>query len=166
MCCISLVATSFVHSIEMTFVTFSLLYGLGSSLAYTATMTLVESYFSKYVTMATGITMAGSSIGTLVMNPLAQALVTSHGWRTTFQILAAASLLAMGCSWTFKSAKRRQTDTGNKEKKMKSVWRTFKDFRMCQNKRYVVWVIGLCFIMFGYYIPYVHLVSEFLDYFV
>ena len=158
MCCVSLIATSFVQSIEMTFVTFSLLYGLGSSFAYTATMTLIENYFSKYVTMATGITMAGSSIGTLVMNPLAQALVTSHGWRTTFQILAAASLLALGCSWTFKTPKKRHSDTESKENK-KSIWKTFNDFRMCHNKRYVIWVVGLCFIMFGYYIPYVHLVS-------
>ncbi len=69
-CIVSLVSTSFAANINVMYFTFSILYGIGSSLAYTPTMCISDDYFKKYSSLATGITVAGSSVGTLLLSPL------------------------------------------------------------------------------------------------
>ena len=95
LCACSLLISSFAANLETLFGTFSLLYGVGTSLAYTPTMTIASDYFVKYVALATGIMCAGSSTGTLILSPVTQALISVFGWRNAMRVLSGMSIYAV-----------------------------------------------------------------------
>ena len=84
-CTVSLVTSSFAPNLGVLYASFSVMYGIGLCLAYTPTMCFAGIYFDRYQTVATGIMVAGSSTGTLVLAPIAQKLVSEYGWRTAFR---------------------------------------------------------------------------------
>ncbi|KAH3725478.1 hypothetical protein DPMN_051322 [Dreissena polymorpha] len=87
-CTVSLVASSFVTSLNVMFATFSFLYGIGTCMCTVPTMTITPAYFDKYLGVATGITVSGISFGTLLMSPLSQVIIVNDGWRTAFRVFA------------------------------------------------------------------------------
>ena len=170
-CSVSLFACSYVRSIEMMFVTFTFLYGFGACLAYTPTMCIAAEFFDKHMTVATGIMVAGSSSGTLVVSPISQSLIEVIGWRGAFRVLAAfqCTFCLLG-GFAFKPLPVAQTtspdhpDTSGEHIRLATskptlVKRIVKDFELWKNRVFVVWVTAMILVNFGYYIPYVHLVS-------
>ena len=85
-CAVSLFISSMAHSVEALFGTYSIIYGFGVAMAYTPTMVIALEYFDKYLTLATGIMVAGSSVGTLVFSPITQAMLDRVGWRHAYRI--------------------------------------------------------------------------------
>ncbi|HSN20267.1 MAG TPA: MFS transporter [Usitatibacter sp.] len=53
---------------------------------------LISRWFRSRMSTAMGIAYAGFGTGTLLIVPLAQYLIESHGWRTTYEILGIALL--------------------------------------------------------------------------
>lgn len=92
-CATSLIVSSFASSTTMMFVTFSIFYGVGTCMCTSPTMTITPEYFDKYLSIATGITVSGSSFGTLIMGPLSQVIIDHAGWRTAFRVYAGFCLL-------------------------------------------------------------------------
>ena len=58
-------------------------------------MVLVSRWFSGHQGMAAGITSAGIGLGIVAVVPLTQLLISSFGWRTAYEILAAITLLGI-----------------------------------------------------------------------
>lgn len=52
----------------------------------------VTCYFEKYRSLATGIAVCGSGLGTFIFAPLTEHLVTEYGWRGALLIIAAIVL--------------------------------------------------------------------------
>lgn len=157
-CSSSILAASFVHSIEMMFLTFSLFYGIGACMCITPIMTIATQYFDKYLTIAVGIITAGSSFGTLIYAPMSQALIDSIGWRNTFRCYAGLCSISAMCSLFIKPI---STVKKSDEEKLKSspLRRLIQDLKLWKNKVFVIWTLSITLVMFGFYIPYVHLVS-------
>ncbi|XP_033228377.1 monocarboxylate transporter 9 [Belonocnema kinseyi] len=61
--------------------------GFGFGLIYLPAIVSVTCYFEKYRSLATGIAVCGSGLGTLVFTPLLEYLVTSYGWRGSMIII-------------------------------------------------------------------------------
>ena len=59
-------------------------------------------YFSRYVSLATGIMTAGSSTGTLILSPIAQALTHNFGWRNAFRLFSILTFISTWSGWMFK----------------------------------------------------------------
>lgn len=156
---ISLLVTSLMPRLEYLFLTFSLLFGLGTSLTYTPTMCMAADYFNKYLTVATGLMVAGSSVGTLLMSPITQYSIASMGWRNSMRLHAGLMLLVYGTAYVFKPERVVQQTPGTI--KMPIVRRLVKDLQLWKDKVFIIWVLALFCAMFGYYIPYVHLVSTY-----
>lgn len=78
----------FAVSIEVLFITYGILAGIGFSMVYIPAVVIIGFYFEKYRALATGIAMCGSGVGTIVFAPLTDMLLKS-GWRFT--------LLIQGC---------------------------------------------------------------------
>jgi MFS family permease len=55
----------------------------------------VTCYFEKYRSLATGIAVCGSGLGTFVFAPLSEHLITEYGWRGALLIIAAIVLNCM-----------------------------------------------------------------------
>ena len=85
LCAVANLTSSFVTSFSFLYLSFSLVFGLGASLAVTCTVTVSQQYFDKYTTITMGVISSGSSFGTLVMAPLSQFLIDTVGWRNSFR---------------------------------------------------------------------------------
>jgi MFS family permease len=69
--------------------------GLGFGLIYLPAIVSVTCYFEKYRSLATGIAVCGSGMGTFIFAPLTEYLVTEYGWRGALLIIAAVVLNCM-----------------------------------------------------------------------
>jgi MFS family permease len=64
--------------------------GTTTSIPYSV---VVSRWFNRCRGLALGMTMAGLGVGAIVMPPLAQQLITDHGWRSAFAIVGGATLI-------------------------------------------------------------------------
>lgn len=155
-CAIAMLTSSFAPNTAALFGTFSLLYAIGGSLIINSTTILAPDYFDKYVAITTGIIVAGASVGTLLFSCLAESWVDSVGWRNTFRIYAGISVVTVIMGLLIRPVKRPvPVVTATPATLSTPVPR----LKLWQNRQYMIWVISVTCSMFGYYIPYVHLVS-------
>lgn len=67
---------------------YCLISGFGFGLIYLPAIVSVTCYFEKYRSLATGIAVCGSGLGTFVFAPVTQKLITYLGWRQALQVLS------------------------------------------------------------------------------
>lgn len=108
-------------SMEMLFVTFGVIAGVGLSLCYVAAVVIVAYYFDKRRSFATGISVCGSGIGTFIFPPIIQYLITEYGWRGCTVLLAGIFLNMCVCGmlmrdleWTTHRAKQKRKHRRNR----------------------------------------------------
>ncbi|XP_015607738.1 monocarboxylate transporter 12 [Cephus cinctus] len=66
--------------------------GLGFGLIYLPAIVSVTCYFEKYRSLATGIAVCGSGLGTFIFAPLSEYLIVTYGWRGAMMIISAIVL--------------------------------------------------------------------------
>lgn len=108
------VISAFVNNMETLFLTFGIMAGFGLSLCYVAAVVIVAYYFEKKRSLATGISVCGSGIGTFVFAPLTYLLLDEYGWRGTTLIMAGLFLNMAVCGLLFRDLP--WTATMNEEK--------------------------------------------------
>ena len=153
---VAMFATSFVDSLAPIYVTYSFLWGMGSSMSYVPTFLMVDRYFDRRRSLANGIITAGSAIGALVMGPTINALLGRIGWRNTMRVLCGVACLMIFAALTYKTppvTREKATNRGKKKLIDLSVWK---------NKGFVVWALALGIFNLGYFVPYVYLVSYYM----
>lgn len=96
------VISAFVDNMETLFITFGIMAGFGLSLCYVAAVVIVAYYFDKKRSLATGISVCGSGIGTFIFAPLTYVLLDEYGWRGTTLILAGLFLNMAVCGLLFR----------------------------------------------------------------
>lgn len=84
-------------SVEALFLTFGLIAGLGLSLCYVAAIAVVAFYFDKRLSLATGLAVCGSGIGTFIFAPVTQYLIKEYTWRGAMLILSGLFLNICVC---------------------------------------------------------------------
>ena len=138
------------------FLTYSLLFGTGCSLCYYSSVLVLSEYFSKKLVLANGVGLAGAGVGTIVLAPFVDFLQFHFKWRATVKILSALSvvLVISGLLYCLVPSPTSHVMV-TKETDRKHV-----DFSVLKNKAYLVWVTVVGLVLFGFYIPYVHLVSR------
>ncbi|XP_038211785.1 monocarboxylate transporter 1-like [Zerene cesonia] len=99
---IGFVISAFVDNMETLFLTFGIMAGFGLSLCYVAAVVIVAYYFEKKRSLATGISVCGSGIGTFIFAPLTYVLLDEYGWRGTTLILAGFFLNMAVCGLLFR----------------------------------------------------------------
>lgn len=77
-----------VRSLLDFYLSFTLI-GIGSSALYVLPVSTIARWFDKRQGLATGIAITGLSFGLVFFSPLAQMLIHSFGWRSTFLIFGA-----------------------------------------------------------------------------
>ena len=115
--------SSFVESIELLIFTFGILSGFGLALCYVTAIVIVAYYFDKKRSLATGLSVCGSGIGTFLFAPLTTFLVTEYGWRGTTLILSGVFLNMAVCGalmrdleWTKAKSKALRKDRKQKNR--------------------------------------------------
>jgi OFA family oxalate/formate antiporter-like MFS transporter len=72
---------------------YGLIMGMGMGASYVPLMGVISRWFLKRRGLAIGIVMAGVGLGTLMMSPLAQFLISRFGWRNAYQIIGVLDCL-------------------------------------------------------------------------
>ncbi|PXX27626.1 MFS transporter [Burkholderia sp. MS455] len=94
-----LAAAGAAHTLLQVYVAYGLGVGLGVGCAYVPAVGAVQRWFVRRRGFASGLAVAGIGVGTLVMPPLASALIAHVGWRGAYFTLAAlAVVLGAGMS--------------------------------------------------------------------
>ncbi|XP_045178828.2 monocarboxylate transporter 12-like [Mercenaria mercenaria] len=90
--CVGFVASTFATSILYLCLSYGLLAGLGFGLMYIPAGVCVIQHFNKRRTLANGIAVCGSGVGTFVFNQLTRALIDEYSWRGTLLLEAGITL--------------------------------------------------------------------------
>ncbi|XP_060848652.1 uncharacterized protein LOC132928191 [Rhopalosiphum padi] len=124
------VISAFADSLFTLFITFGLISGFGLSLCYVAAVVIVAYYFDKKRSLATGLSVCGSGIGTFIFAPLNHELLSYYGWRGCTLILAGLFLnlcvfgmLMRDLPWTKERAQnewKRKKDARLQKRRLKS----------------------------------------------
>lgn len=124
------VMSAFADSLFTLFITFGLISGFGLSLCYVAAVVIVAYYFDKRRSLATGLSVCGSGIGTFIFAPLNHELLSYYGWRGCTLILAGLFLnlcvfgmLMRDLPWTKEKAQnewKKKKDARLRKRRLKS----------------------------------------------
>jgi len=94
-----LALSMFATSITYLFFSVGVCTGFGFGLIYLPAIVSVSMYFEKKRAFATGIAVCGSGLGTFIMAPVTEGLITALGWEYAILIVAGLVLtcIAFGC---------------------------------------------------------------------
>ena len=100
-CCVALVASSFVTHLELLYFTYGILFGVGANFSYTTSFLVVSKYFTKWRSLALCLATVGIALGNLTFGPCLQIMLDSLGWRDTFRVMAGVSLVGVVLGYTY-----------------------------------------------------------------
>jgi len=92
---LGLALTSQINSLWQFYLTYGIIFGVGESAGFTITMSTTARWFIKRRGLALGIVASGAGIGTMIMAPAAERLITAFGWSTAYLVLAVAAWAVM-----------------------------------------------------------------------
>ena len=157
---LGLFLTSFIQEVHKMYITYGLVWGVGSSFSFVSSIVVLGQYFDKRLALANGLATSGSGVGSLIAGPVINYLLDNVGWKNSMRILSAfASLLAVA-PLLFRPVENAEEDTTEPVKAKQKLF----DTSIWRNKAYVAWVITVSLFQFGYLIPFIHLVSDILRY--
>lgn len=87
-----LLMSSYARTVEVMSITYGVIAGIGLSFVYVPSSVIPSFWFEKKRSLATGIAVSGSGIGTFAMAPLMEYLITEYSWRGAMLILSAITL--------------------------------------------------------------------------
>lgn len=164
-----MVASSFATNIEMLYLTYGVCLGAGSSFVYTPSMVILGHYFKNRLGIVNGLVSFGSAVFTIVLPFIMEITLRDWGLAWTMRLLSCFLAVLILCSfvWIPKfSAKHHELDryfsTDSIVKAVsgcKTCMKKFLNFNNWRVKGYRIWVIGVPICFFGYFVPFVHLVS-------
>lgn len=79
--------TSQVSALWQLYATYGFMMGIGMSVFYSPLLATTSRWFIRRRGLALGIVTAGIGAGTLIMAPLANYLILTHGWRASYLIM-------------------------------------------------------------------------------
>lgn len=150
---------------EFLYLTYGILFGVGASLAYTPSLVILGHYFKRYLGVVNGFVTAGSSVFTIIMPYALAFLLKKLRLEATMMCMSALIALIMACALLFKPLPGGSTppppDHSTRLYKH-SVWRRVIrviNVDIWKKKKYVIWTLAVPSALFGYFVPYVHMVS-------
>lgn len=148
--------TSFITRLHYMYITYGLLWGMGSSFSFVPSIVMLGNYFDKRLALANGLGTSGSGVGSLVASPVINYTLRAFGWKTSFRIISgAAAFLAFACIvYRPLRTKKEYGRSGVKRPRSKLC-----DISIWKNRAYVTWVVTIALFQFGYPVPFVHMVK-------
>jgi MFS family permease len=91
------IVTAFTSSVYVMMVAYGVIGGVSTGCTYIASLIIIAEYFDKKRGIATGITMAGSGVGSFVFAPLIGMIIKKSDWRFSMSICACIILQTCVC---------------------------------------------------------------------
>ncbi|XP_021937048.1 monocarboxylate transporter 10 isoform X2 [Zootermopsis nevadensis] len=157
--------SSFSNSVEFLYLTYGVLFGVGASLAYTPSLVILGHYFKRYLGVVNGFVTAGSSVFTIVMPYALAFLLKTVGLEATMLFMSALIAVIMACALLFKplpGANIPPSPSRTSRLYKHGVWscvRNVINVDIWKKKKYVIWALAVPSALFGYFVPYVHMLK-------
>ncbi|XP_065353195.1 monocarboxylate transporter 10-like isoform X2 [Cloeon dipterum] len=144
------------HTVEALCVTYGIIFGIGASLAYTPSLAVLGLHFREKLGLVNGIVCTGSSVFTIALPPILSFLLQEGDlpWALRFLAICMAGLAAASFLFTPPKGSQATAEKSPTTKKQSIINRD--NWRV---KRYVIWTICIPCSLFGYFVPYVHMVK-------
>ncbi|XP_055853942.1 monocarboxylate transporter 10 isoform X2 [Episyrphus balteatus] len=151
----------YTHKIEALYLTYGIMFGFGAALAYTPSLAILGHYFKRYLGKVSGFVTAGSSVFTVILPPALDYLVKRHGLQITLQVMALISCFIIVCSFVYKPLHLPPAPPKKKpgRSEFNLFMRSIVNVDIWKRKRYVIWALCVPMALFGYFVPYVHMVK-------
>ncbi|XP_040076114.3 monocarboxylate transporter 10 [Ixodes scapularis] len=157
-----LLLSSWVLQVPLLWITYGGLVGVGASLSYAPSLAVLALHFDRRLGLANGIASAGSSAFTMLLPLPLSALLRQLGLQKTLWVLAVLLSTVAVAGLTFKSTRNVVAhERGFRDEEEhpreccalihRSLW---------TNRKYILWVTAVPLALFGYFVPYVHLVQH------
>lgn len=153
-----LVVSSPDRSLGPMYFTYGIVFACGCSFAYQPSLVILGHYFKKRLGLVNGIVTAGSSIFTITLPFMLSGLLERVGLQNTMRVLCILMFVLMLAGFTYKPllpVKSSNTRTGSWCSRMSQVF----NFNIWRSLGYRIWAFGIPAALYGYFVPYVHLVS-------
>ena len=165
LCIFGLTLSSFASSISVLYLTYGICFGIGASFTYFPTIIVLRKYFKRYLTLANGISASGSGLGTLALGPLIEHSVRNFGLRWMFRLCAATAAVLLLIHMLFIYIERKcqeDVEQVNRQPFLKHLRSTLFGKDIWCNIQYQIMVTSMAVFLFGYFVPYVHLVCKYM----
>lgn len=166
---VGLVATAFIQQLELLYLTYGLLLGIGSSMVYSPSLVILGHYFKKHLGLVNGIVAFGSSIFTIVLTRILPYLLKVIDIKYCFLFLASLHFMCVLFTLTWKPLFAKEDHLVNLTLSTESVYqhcndcctwtKKFLNVKIWKSRSYVTWIVSLGIAFFGYFVPFFHLVS-------
>ncbi|KAM4817650.1 monocarboxylate transporter 10 isoform X1 [Urocitellus parryii] len=164
---VGLMSSSFVSSIEPLYLTYGIIFACGCSFAYQPSLVILGHYFKKRLGLVNGIVTAGSSVFTVLLPLLLRVLIGSVGLSNTLRVLCIFMFVLFLAGFTYRplasSAKDKESESSRFSlfsRRKFSPPKKFFNFGIFKVTAYAVWAVGIPLALFGYFVPYVHLLKH------
>lgn len=145
-----LFASSLATDIFQVYAAYGLLLGVGVSCLFLPSTTAVGKWFTKRRGLATGVAVAGSGVGTIVMAPVSARLIATSDWRDASQRLAILVLATTFFAVLLVRERRLSFASGPKTS-------------MFRDRRFRLLYASAFFASYGYFVPFFHLAPLSID---
>ena len=149
---------SFSAQLWMMYPTYGFLMGFGNTTIYSTSMLVVLKYFVKWRSVAVGLVASATSVSAFAMTQFVQALLSAFGWRWAMRGIAGLFLMCGMCSALYLPVNRAKESD---EQTLDRIGTDKKENEphVLKNHRFLVFCSANTIVMFGYYIPVIHIVS-------
>ena len=151
------------RSLGPLYFTYGIVFACGCSFAYQPSLVILGHYFKKRLGLVNGIVTAGSSIFTITLPFLLSGLLEKVGLQNTMRVLSIFMFILMLASFTYKPllpSGSVSSKTGSRCPPMSKIF----NVNIWKSLGYRIWAFGIPAALYGYFVPYVHLVSFFCIY--
>ena len=164
-----LLSSMFIQQMELLYLTYGLLLGIGSSMVYSPSLVILGHYFKERMGLVNGIVSFGSSLFTIALTRILPLLLRTVGIKYTFLFLSGLHAVSIFLSFTWKPILHKHENIARLTLSTESVYehcnnccfwtKKFLNVKIWRNRAYVIWLGSLAVALFGYFVPFFHLVS-------
>lgn len=152
---VGLLASSFVKSLGPLYFTYGIVFSCGCSFAYQPSLVILGHYFKKRLGLVNGIVTAGSSIFTITLPFLLSGLLKNVGLHNTMRVLSIFMFILVLAGFTYKPILP-PSAVDSKSSKMRKIF----NVNIWKSLGYRIWALGIPAALYGYFVPYVHLMKH------
>lgn len=138
--------------------TYGVVFACGCSFSYQPSLVILGHYFKTRLGLVNGIVTAGSSIFTIVLPFVLSGLLARVGLQTTMRVLCVLLFVLMLAGFTYKPLLPAPASDARAGRRCPPLNQVF-NFNIWKSVGYRIWAFGIPAALYGYFVPYVHLVS-------
>lgn len=140
--------------------TYGIVFATGCSFAYQPSLVILGHYFKKRLGLVNGIVTAGSSAFTVTLPFVLSGLLEKVGLQNTMRVLSILMFILMLAGLTYTPLLPKPVNSNKPGSRCPPMSKLF-NVSIWNSLGYRIWVFGIPAALYGYFVPYVHLVSGF-----